>query len=82
MNKNKYILEYVFNELKNEREELQISQQKAGESLGVSRAYISQVEKYKHPKISLITVLNLCDLYKIDLHELLERAENKYSEDK
>jgi len=63
--------------LKEERESRELQQKDVALKIGLSRQHLSSIEYGKVETYSIRSLILLCDLYGINLSEVIETSENK-----
>lgn len=71
------LMNYILNEIKEERLSKGISQYKIAEDMGIVRQYYSDIEIGKNKSISLYRLLEVTEVIETPLFILVKRAENK-----
>ena len=78
MDKNDLILTYTIELLRDLRVKKKISQREVGEYLNTSSVYVSRLENNMYSKISMSTLMSMCDLFDVKLYDILKQAEERF----
>ncbi|PKE73635.1 XRE family transcriptional regulator [Macrococcoides caseolyticum] len=65
----------VCQQLKNIRNERDLTQREVADDLNMSAPYLSDVENGKRPNTSLLIFLKLAEYYNVKLSDIIDRAE-------
>lgn len=63
--------------LKTKRKSLRISQKEASKILRIDNTYLSMIESRKRTNLKIELIENICNLYQIDIYNLLNWLKEK-----
>ncbi|MEB8122969.1 helix-turn-helix domain-containing protein (plasmid) [Staphylococcus xylosus] len=68
---------YICLELKHQRQEKKLTQEKVAYDLGIPASYLSNIENGKRKSTSLVTYMKIANCIDVDLSKILYIAEKK-----
>ncbi|MDG0844442.1 helix-turn-helix domain-containing protein [Staphylococcus equorum] len=79
MSKDKSVifLQEVCKELKNVRKDIDLSQEKVSNELGITKSYLSQIENGKRERISVMFVYRLTEFYGVPIEYVFKKVRTK-----
>lgn len=75
--KSERFLKEICIELKNVRKDLQISQDKVSNELGITKSYLSQIENGKRKRISVMFIYTLTEFYGVPIEYVFKKVRTK-----
>lgn len=75
--KSEKFLKEICIELKNIRKDLQISQDKVSNELGITKSYLSQLENGKRKRISVMFIYTLTEFYGVPIEYVFKKVRTK-----
>lgn len=75
--KSERFLKEICIELKNIRKDLQISQDKVSNELGITKSYLSQLENGKRKRISVMFIYTLTEFYGVPIEYVFKKVRTK-----
>lgn len=75
--KSERFLKEICSELKNIRKDLQISQDKVSNELGITKSYLSQLENGKRKRISVMFIYTLTEFYGVPIEYVFKKVRTK-----
>ncbi|WP_436962804.1 helix-turn-helix domain-containing protein [Staphylococcus shinii] len=80
-NKERVFLQEVCKELKNVRKDINLSQEKVSEELGITKSYLSQIENGKRERISVMFVYTLTEYYGVPIEYIFKKVRTRIDKD-